>query len=164
MSIQKIFFHIVKLCNTFSLLKWKIDACRIRVLTLTINHTRTCPFFKYFLLDVINQIIYIFYIPLNLFKVIISFSKIEHNVVWFACLKNKSLQSLKKNWHSCQKPSKILKFVLKSLQKKLCYIEEQLQEIQICKKPNYKYQAHTHASHHNGWWGYKLFNVFLILN
>ena len=49
-----------------------------------------------------------------------------------------------KYWHSCQKPSKILKFVLKSLQKKLCYIEEQLQEIQICKKPNYKYQVHMH--------------------
>ena len=39
---------------------------------------------------------------------------------------------------------------------KLGTLEEQLQEIQICKKPNYKYQAHTHASHHNGWWGVQI--------
>ena len=103
-----------------------------------------------------------FYIPLNLFKVIVSFSKIEHNLVWFACLKNKSLQSLKKNWHSCQKPSKILKFVLKSLQKKLCYIEEQLQEIQICKKPNYKYQVHMHHNTMDGGGTSCLMFLFLI--
>ena len=51
---------------------------------------------------------------------------------------------------------------VKEVAKKLCYIEEQLQEIQICKKPNYKYQAHTHASQHNGWWGCKLFNIFIF--
>ena len=68
-----------------------------------------------------------------------------------------------KYWHSCQKPSKILKFVLKSLQKKLCYIEEQLQEIQICKKPNYKYQVHMHHNTIVGRGSNYLMFLFLIV-
>ena len=47
--------------------------------------------------------------------------------------------------------------------KKLCYIEEQLQEIQICKKPNYKYQVHMHHNTMVGGGTNCLLFLFLII-